>query len=344
MSLRAVMAGCGQQARQWVRAARDVGGIEIIGLADIDPGAAQTLATEADLNGVRVGTDLGELLDETAPDLLFDIVVPDARRDVVAAGLSHGAHVLSEKPMATSLDEAREIVALGRTANRVHAIVQNRRYVEGIRRLQGLVASGAIGELTALHCDFFVGPHFGGFREEMDHPLLLDMAIHTFDAARLISGRNPRSVLCEEFNPAGSWYAHAASANALFTLDDGAVFTYRGSWCAEGLPTSWEGSWRLIGTRGSATWDGADAYAAEQVTGVDAFLASTRPIDVPQLSDASCAEGHASVLREFVGAIRGGTRPETHAEDNIRSLAMVLAAIESAETGHRVTIEQELAA
>ncbi len=50
------------------------------------------------------------------------------------------------------------------------------------------IASGAIGALTSVHADFFLGPHFGGFRETMDHVLLLDMAIHSFDAMRCMTG------------------------------------------------------------------------------------------------------------------------------------------------------------
>ena len=55
-------------------------------------------------------------------------------------------------------------------------------------------------------------PTSGGFREEMDSPLLVDMAIHTFDAARYVTGGDPVSVLCTEFNPPWSWYRGAASA------------------------------------------------------------------------------------------------------------------------------------
>ena len=80
------------------------------------------------------------------------------------------------------------MIAAATRAGRVHAVVQNRRYVEGVRRIREIIADGTLGELTALHADFFIGAHFGGFRDAMEHPLLLDMAIHTFDAARFMSG------------------------------------------------------------------------------------------------------------------------------------------------------------
>jgi predicted dehydrogenase len=169
---------------------------------------------------------------------------------VVEAGLEAGCHVLSEKPLAASMEEAATLVELAKKSGKIHAVVQNRRFVAGIRRLRRALQDGVIGDLTAIHCDFFLGPHFGGFREEMRNVLLLDMAIHTFDAARFVANEKPLSVFCVEKNPAGSWYAHGASANAIFEFSNDVVFTYRGSWCAEGERTSWEARWRLIGSKG----------------------------------------------------------------------------------------------
>jgi predicted dehydrogenase len=91
-----------------------------------------------------------------------------------------------------------------------------------------------------------MGPHFGGFRESMRHVLLLDMAIHTFDAARFLSGEDALAVYCHETNPRGTWYEHGASATAVFEMTNGVTFTYRGSWCAEGLGTGWGADWRII--------------------------------------------------------------------------------------------------
>ena len=140
--------------------------------------------------------------------------------------------------------------------------MQNRRFEHGIRTLRDGLAAGRIGSVTTLACDFFKAPHFGGFREEMESPLLLDMAIHQFDQARFVAGVEPVAVSCHEFNPAGSWYEGRASAICTFELADGSIFSYRGSWTAEGFGTSWNGSWRVIGTAGTALWDGeGDPFA-----------------------------------------------------------------------------------
>jgi predicted dehydrogenase len=340
----AVLAGCGAMSKGWLKALAETPNlsqdIRIVGLADLDSGTAKARATEFGLDDAVTGADLDAVLAETRPDLLFDVVIPAARRDVVATGLKHGCHVLSEKPMATSLEEARHLLALARHAGRIHAIIQNRRFVSGVRRIRRFIDSGVIGELTGLHCDFFLGAHFGGFREEMDHVLLLDMAIHTFDAARFMAGKTPLAVYCHETNPRGSWYGHGAVANAIFEFSDDLVFTYRGSWVAEGANTSWEGAWRVLGTKGTLLWDGAEHFDAKVVSGSGAFINAVTPVEVPEPEDLAQTHGHASVIAEFLSAIEAGRAPETDSRDNIKSLAMVLGAIESAKTGRRVEIAE----
>jgi predicted dehydrogenase len=329
-------------AKGWPKALSEApehrGRVELVGLVDLNRAAAEALRAEFGLTGAATSTDLQSMLAGTKPDLLFDVVVPSSRRDVVLAGLRHGCHVLTEKPMAASLEEAREIVAAATAAGRVHAVVQNRRFIEGIRRIRETIDSGAIGQLTALHADFFIGAHFGGFREQMRDVLLLDMAIHTLDAARFMSGAEPMAVYCLETNPAQSWYAHGAAANAIFEFSGNVVFTYRGSWVAEGATTSWESQWRIIGTIGTLLWDGAERFEAHAVAGESGFLRPLRDVAVPPPPHPAQTHGHASVIAEFLDAIETGRTPETGGADNIKSLAMVFAAIESARTHQRVLI------
>jgi len=339
---RAVLCGCGAMAKGWLRALTRSNilreNVEIVGLVDLDKTSAEALATEFGLRGILIGTDLPTVLRDSGANLLFDIVVPPARHGVVATGLAYGCHVLSEKPMAATLDEARDLRRLAAEAKRVHAIVQNRRFISGVRRIRHIIQSGDLGELTALHCDFFLGPHFGGFREQMDNVLLLDMAIHTFDAARFMSGKEPLAVYCHEYNPQGSWYRHGAAANAIFEFSDNVAFTYRGSWCAQGANTSWESAWRITGSKGTLLWDGGEGFEANVVTGREGFMRAVEPIAVPDAVDDACTNGHASAIERFIDAIDTGNVPETDGSDNIKSLAMVFGAIDSARVGKRVSI------
>lgn len=315
------------------------GRVNIVGLVDLDRAKVEARAAEFGLQGALIGTVLDAVLSQTKPDLLFDVVVPAARADLVETGLRYGCHVLTEKPMATTLAAAKAMVAHAKAAGRVHAVVQNRRFISGIRRIRRLIESGALGEITSLNCDFFIGAHFGGFREDMDNVLLLDMAIHTLDAARFMSGKSPRAVYCLQTNPPGSWYRHGAAANAIFELDDNVVFNYRGSWAAEGANTSWESAWRIVGSKGTVLWDGADAFQANIATGDTGFFRDLTAIDIPPPADDTQTHGHASVIADFLTAIETGRPPETVSSDNIKSLAMVFAAIESSRLGQRVAID-----
>jgi predicted dehydrogenase len=329
-------------SKGWLRAIKETPAlaaeIDVKGLVDVHPAAAEKLAEEFGLSGVVIGTDLGGVIAETNADIVFDVVIPTARFNVVSTALKAGCHVLSEKPMATSLAEGAALIDLAAENGRIHAIIQNRRFISGVRRMRRFVESGAIGDITAIHCDFFLAPHFGGFREEMQNVLLLDMAIHTFDAARFVADKKPLAVYCVERNPKGSWYWHGASANATFEFADDVVFTYRGSWCAEGERTSWESQWRLVGSKGMLSWDGEDTFRAAVAGKEPGLLHGFTPVEVPAPANDEETHGHASVIADFIEAIRTGKRPETASSDNIRSLAMVFGAIESAKTGKRIEI------
>jgi predicted dehydrogenase len=164
------------------------------------------------------------------------------------------------------------------------------------------------------------------------------MAIHTFDASRLITGADPVSVYCHEFNPKSSWYRHGASAIVTFEMSDGIVLSYRGSWTAEGLNTSWNSSWHAICEKGSASWDGEDSLCAEKVTPQETGGDwESEILDIPVSGDAQLQKsGHAGPMEDFLKCVREGGVPETAGSDNIKSLAMVFKAIESAEKGEKV--------
>ncbi len=337
-SMRAVLVGCGGISTAWLKAARNIDGLEIVGLVDIVEAAAQGRAREYDIADAAIGTDLGKVLDATAPDIVFNCTIPEAHAGVTIEALQHGCHVLSEKPLADSMENARRSIETAKQTGKIFAVMQNRRYIEPIRRLRGLVDTGQLGTLTTVNTDFYLGAHFGGFRDHMLHVLLLDMAIHTFDAARLLTGADPVSVYCHEWNPAGSWYDRDASAIAIFEMTDGIIYTYRGSWCAEGLPTSWEGEWRIVGSQGTATWDGGDDLRAQVVAETGDFHSTLDDADLSTPAQTPKVGGHAGVIADFVRCVRTGEIPETICTDNVKSLAMVLGAIESAETGHRVPV------
>jgi len=337
-ALKVVQVGCGAMGRGWMEHALKIPGIELVGLVDVQRAAAEAAAEKLHLSSSIVFDNLPDALAKSNADAVFDVTIPAAHESVVIHALQAGRHVLGEKPMSESLDSARRMVAAAKQSGKTYAVTQNYRYNPAIRSLKSFLSEGNIGPVQEAHAEFFIGAHFGGFRDEMDYPLILDMSIHTFDAARFLTGANPVSVYCHSFNPNRSWYKGDASAIAIFEMTDGIVFSYRGSWCSEGLHTNWNSNWRILGNKGTVTWDGAETFKAEAVKpdGPQKFLLDQQAMSVPILPMAHTS--HAALMYEFVSAIRENRKPETDCEDNIKSLAMVLAAVQSAKTGKKVPV------
>lgn len=338
-AIRVVLIGCGGISNAWLGYVKNRRDIELVGLVDLDKNAADKRAVENGLTGIETGTDFKAVLRRTKPDVVFDCTVPEAHVTVTTTALQLGCHVLGEKPLADTMPHARKMVAAAKASGKIYAVMQNRRYMANIQALRRFLKSGAIGRITTVHCDFIMGAHFGGFRDHMKHVLLLDMAIHTFDQARFLTGEDSLTALAYEWNPPGSWYDHDASAISIFEMTNNVVYTYRGSWCAEGLPTSWVANWRIIGEQGSVTWDGDDTFRAQVVTSKTGFKRETRDIDVSYDRTAEIVAGHAGCIDEFIRCLRTGELPQTVCTDNIKSLAMVHAAIESAGKGQKVYLQ-----
>ena len=313
--------------------------IEIVGLCDLFPEAAVKLRGQYELPAqIPIFSDPQTALKELKPDAVFDCTIPSAHTATALVAFENDAHVLSEKPLAENLADARRAIDAAHSNGKIYAVTQQYRYANGPRRLKAFLESGAIGNVTTVNSDMYVGAHFGGFREQMKHVLLLDMAIHTFDMTRFLSGAKATSVFCHEWNPSGSWYDHDASASAIFEMSDHIVANFRGSWCATGLSSGFQSSWRIIGEKGTVLWDGAEGFQCEIEDGDEGLQRAVKSVEVPAGEFGVKAQGHGGIIREFVEATRGGDAPETNAADNFNSLAMVLGAVESSDAGMRVTL------
>ena len=332
------LAGCGSMARTWVEYALSRDDSEIVALVDIKEENARKMAQDYSLT-CGIYWDIIKGIQDSGANLVFDVTIPESHRNIVISSMNAGCNVLGEKPMASTMEETSEMVAASEKTGRSYAVMQNRRYTKNIRSFRDIIASGTIGKPGFVCADFFLGPHFGGFREVMDSPLILDMAIHTFDMARFITGADPVSVYCHDFNPEGSWYKGNAASVCIFEMSDGSVFCYRGSWCAEGCPTSWEASWRITGTNGTAIWDGDMAPYCEVAILPDKaepqkFMNKYERIDA-QIKWIG-REGHFGCLDEMFSALIEGRKAETDCADNIKSTNMVFGALQSAKEGRKI--------
>ena len=336
-SERVIIAGAGGISNAWFPPLREEG-VTVAAVVDLDPERARAQVEKYGLTDVAIYADQAKAMAANTADFLLDLTIPDAHPAVTCAALEAGLPVIGEKPMAATLDQARRMVETSERTGKLYMVSQSRRWEPHHDSLARTVAAGRIGQLTALHCDFFLAAHFGGFRDAMDHPLILDMAVHHFDLARLFSGLDAVSVYAEEFNPAGSWYAGGAAADCWFEMAGGVRFNYRGSWCAEGCRTSWNGDWRVLGTRGTLLCAADQPPRGEVVAAESGFMRDAAEVEVvPSPLEHSEMRG---ALREMLRHLRTGERPQTECSKNLNSLLMVLAAVESSRRGRRVRLAE----
>jgi hypothetical protein len=161
-----VVVGCGGMSEAWIRYAverqKKLGDVEVVALVDLRREAAEAKARAFELT-VPCFSDLGEALRATTADLVFDISIPESHKAVALRAFSHGCSVFGEKPMASSLADAQEMVAAAQKAGVRYSVMQNRRYLSGIRAYRQLVVDhlgpvGIINADTSLHLpDFRAG-------------------------------------------------------------------------------------------------------------------------------------------------------------------------------------------
>ena len=325
--LRLVVVGAGGMGRAWIRTIGADDDAELVGIADLSSAAVEAAAAETGIPGLALGSDAVELARRAGADAIVNATIPEAHHPVTMAALLAGFPVLGEKPVAASVAEGLSLAAAAEHTGQLFMVSQSRRYHRSLHRAKRrLETLGAVGIVAV---DFFKAPRFGGFRDEMASPLLLDMAIHQFDMARFLLDADPVSVSCEEYNPPWSWYAGDAAATATFAMEGGARFVFNGSWCSPGFETSWNGSWRISAERGTVMWDGDGEPR-------------TDPDEAAAPDEVDPGREIAGSLREFVAALRLGVEPMGRVHANVMSLAMVEAATQSASQGRRVAIDDVL--
>jgi len=162
------------------------------------------------------------------------------------------------------------------------------------------------------------------------------MFIHLFDLIRLVLGQEPAEVACWIWNPPDSPFTFDPSGVVLIKLGGDAFVTLRGSWLSREPRTAWAGSWRIQcgGVIGFTSRSSGD-------TSLDADIVSLRPMgeeegNVPL--EPMRFYGRYGTLDAFARAVRGEVlSPQVStAEDNVKSLALMEAAIRSAAAGGEV--------
>ena len=332
-----VLIGCGMMAATWAQYVSERDDTVVSALVDSNLDNANDFNARFGF-GARVYSDYRKALDAEAIDLVLNTTPPQFHFEITKDALERGCDIFGEKPMAETLQQCTKLVEIAEKTGRVFSVMQNRRYVPGIRSAAEMIRNGIIGNVGMMCADYFMGRQgMGRHYTTMESPLLIDMAIHTFDEARLLSGTNARTVQAYEFKHPGSDFGGNESAVCLFEMDDGSVFSYRGSWCVPGANTPSQGSWRITGDGGTLIWDGESLpYAELRGPEKETFITVSRRVDGANVYTGR--ETYYGCLDAMFASLHAGSQPETAAADNINSMRMVWGAVESARSGRKVEL------
>jgi predicted dehydrogenase len=124
-------------------------GLELVAVASSRP--ARVIA---DLPGIHVVPTAPELLATASVDLVVIATPPDVHAPLATAALRSGKHVVVDKPMAPTLDEARATAVLAKRSPRILAVFQNRRWDSDFLALADLLSRGVLGEVSHVESHF----------------------------------------------------------------------------------------------------------------------------------------------------------------------------------------------
>ncbi|HET8522857.1 MAG TPA: Gfo/Idh/MocA family oxidoreductase [Thermomicrobiales bacterium] len=341
MAIRLIHAGMGGWGRDWaVNVLPRIEEIDCIACVDPDPGSLARAQSLLDLQAGSCYVELTEALAAVAADAVLATVSVPFHVPVALAALEAGKHVLLEKPFAPTLAEAAQLVETAERHRRILMISQNYRFFPAVIATKKFVAERVLGEVGSVSIDFrrnMATLHDSHPYRSLDQPLLMDMAIHHVDLLRTVLDQEATEVSCHVWNPPWSVIPGFSTGDATIWFDGGAVVTYRGSWDSRGPITPWAGEWRIECERGEIAWtsrgDLPDQLSADRVV--------VRPLNGPErvvpLAPLPMYD-RAGSLSAFVHAIRTGTEPPCSGRDNLRTVALMNAAITSAVTGETVSV------
>jgi predicted dehydrogenase len=336
VTVRIGILGAAHTGHAWAytRALADLSGVDLMGVHDADPEHTRWIRQDF---GVPHVSTADELL-ETVDAVLVCSANADHRAHVELA-VTHGRHVLCEKPLATRAEDARAMIAACDAAGVQLHVAFVSRFLPMVARAREAVREGRLGELVGL-----VGGNRGrpplppAYPPWITDPVragggaLIDHSVHVTDAMRHISGLEVSAVSAEVGELL--WDAGVDDA-AIVSLrfDNGAVGSVDPSWSVPAdHPWDYDFFLRLVGTEGSLDLtDGAESVR----------VVSTREGAPRGLRHASFAEdADRAMLEAFVDSVRRGAvqEPCANGQDGLRALEIALAGYRSSELGEVVAL------
>ncbi len=312
-------------------------------MCDLD--AARAAKVVGDASGVDVETSLTALLAREDLDAVAIATPANTHRSIAIAALNAGKHVLVEKPLASSLDEAREMVDLAASSGLVLMCDHTYCYTPVVQRIREIIASGELGEILFVDS---VRINLGLVQPDVD--VIWDLAPHDLSILDSIlpGGLTPLGVSAHGADPLGA--GRACVGYLTMPLPGGAIAHVHVNWLS---PTKIR-QMVVGGSRRTLVWDDLNPQQRLSVydRGVDLDV-SSRSDDLADRTAAGISyrlgdmyapslperEALAAMVGEFASAITERRAPVTDGGAGLRVLEVLEAATTSlADAGRRVEL------
>ena len=326
----AALIGAGMVARTHVAACADARGVRLKGVMSRTRARAEALAP-----GGAVYADLDAVAADPEVDFALIVTPPDARADIVAPLAAAGKHILLEKPLGRTAEEARAVCKLCADAGVMLGVVFQHRMRAASRKAAKLVAGGSLGALGLVEIavpwwrdqGYYDEPGRGTYARD-GGGVLISQAIHTIDLALSLAGPVARTramnattrfhdMEAEDFVTAGVEFANGAVGSLVAS-----TASYPGG--AETITLHFDAaSLRLASGQLHVHWrDGREETHGEEAgTGGGA--------DPMAFTHA----WHQSVIEDFADALREGRAPAATGADAVAAQALIDAMIRSSKSG-----------
>jgi predicted dehydrogenase len=330
--LRIGIVGFGYTGRLHLEACRRLGNTRVVAVADSVPQALGQAS--GDLLKFR---DYRELL---SLDLdVVHICLPTSLHAEAALGaLESGKHVLVEKPIAATVEEAEEMMTVAQKAGRLLYTGMTHRFYPEIRQAKQRVEDGEIGEVVMIRDSIFESVGFLGAPAWYQSKRLagggtvLSSGVHLVDRVLWFANKTPTFVFGSVSNKMlGGEVEDTAQMSLCFDSSCFGQLTF--GWLANPHPLICD--LELTGTRGSIvvhTWQG---YELRRADGVKQF-----PIYTSESHQEKVLVGLRDEILEFYTAVREGREPWPSVQETSRAIRVVESFYESARTGAVVRLEE----
>ncbi|WP_226782492.1 Gfo/Idh/MocA family protein [Oceaniglobus trochenteri] len=278
----------------------------------------------------RISDDAADILNDPTIDVVDITPHPTDRVPLMEQALRAGKHVLSQKPFVLDLDVGERLVALADERGLKLAVNQNGRWSPHMAWMRAAVQGGLIGAPVGCHCSlhwdhrWIAGTPF----EKIEDLMLYDFGIHWFDFITSLTRGRARSVYATSVMAQDQGAKVPLAAQVLIELEGGqASLVFDGATRHGPQDATY-----IAGTKGSLNSTGPD-LGVQRVTLTTADGAAT-----PALDGAWFNDGFQGAMGALLVAIEDDAEPENGARENLESLALAFAAIQSRRTGQPVKV------